>query len=154
MKAKEIMHKRVVTARPDTTLTELLKIFDDHRVTGVPVVGPQGHLVGVVSQTDLVRRERMASPRMVPDYHQLPDGGLRVSGFRMEIPKDVAVEAVMTPWVISFEEDTPVEELAQQMLAKQIHRVVITRDGLLCGIVTSLDLVRALMVLLSRTQKK
>jgi signal-transduction protein with cAMP-binding, CBS, and nucleotidyltransferase domain len=84
---------------------------------------------------------------MVPDYHQFPDGGLRPTGFRMEMPQETRVSAVMTPWVISVEEDTPVPELARQILAKKIHRVIITRDGRLCGIVTSLDLLRALLML-------
>ena len=49
----------------------------------------------------------------------------------------------MTPWSVSFEEDTDIKEVARQMLAKKIHRVVITHEGRMCGIITSMDLLRA-----------
>jgi CBS domain-containing protein len=148
--AKDIMHRKVITARPEMTLGELVRVFDDHHISGAPVVGPEGDLVGVISQTDLVRRERTTSPRMVPDYHQHLDGGGCPKGFRLEVPGDARVETAMTPWVISFEEETPIKELARQMLAKQIHRVIITREGRLSGIVTSMDLLRALLTELDR----
>ena len=150
MQAKEIMRRQVISVRPETTLRELIKIFDEHHITGVPVVGPTGDLVGVISQTDLVRRERTTSPRMVPDYHKHPEGVRLPSGLRMELPDETSVGKVMTPWVICFEEETPVEELARQMLAKHIHRVIITHEGRLCGIVTAMDMLRALLNLLNR----
>ena len=120
MKALEIMRKRVLTVRPETTLAELSKSLTERGVSGAPVVGPQGDLVGVVSQTDLLRQEHPGA----------------------------TVASVMTPWAVSFEEETDVRELARQMLAKKIHRVVITRKGRLCGIVTTMDMLRALLALL------
>ncbi len=57
----------------------------------------------------------------------------------------------MTPWCVSLEDDTPVPELARQMVSKKIHRVVITHDGEICGIVTSLDIVRALLAMAEET---
>ena len=53
----------------------------------------------------------------------------------------------MTPGAISFDEATPVETLASAMLARHIHRVLITRGESLAGIVTTMDLLRALVVL-------
>lgn len=117
MLARDIMHRKVKTLTPETSIREAAKLFSDRRITGAPVVSREGHLVGVVSQTDLVRRE----------------------GARDR------VEQIMTPWAVSFEEETPVLELARQMLRKRIHRVVITRDGKLSGIVTTMDLLKALM---------
>lgn len=117
MLARDIMHRKVKTLTPETSIREAAKLFSDRRITGAPVVSREGHLVGVVSQTDLVRRE-----------------GARAR-----------VEQIMTPWAVSFEEETPVLELARQMLRKRIHRVVITRDGKLSGIVTTMDLLKALM---------
>ena len=98
----------------------LIDFYLERGVSGVPVVGPKGDLIGVVSQTDLVRQDHAGA----------------------------TVACVMTPWTVSFEEDTEVKELARQMLAKKIHRVVITREGRLCGIVTSMDMVRAMLTLL------
>ncbi|MBI5247624.1 MAG: CBS domain-containing protein [Elusimicrobia bacterium] len=117
MKARDIMHKRVISVRPETTLDELARLLTENGVSGVPVIGPEGDLIGLVSQTDLVRQ---------------PHEG------------DTAA-AVMTPWTVSLEEDADIKDVARQMLSKQIHRLVITREGRMCGIITSLDLVRALL---------
>ncbi len=114
------MHKQVLTVRPETPLTELTRLLAGRGVSGAPVVGPQGDLIGVVSQTDLVCRGDAGS----------------------------SVASVMTPWTVSFEEDTEIKELARQMLAKKIHRVIVTREGRLCGIITSMDMLRALLKLL------
>lgn len=117
MKARDIMQRKVFSVEPRTSVEELRRLFDEHGITGAPVVGPGGDLIGVVSRTDLMRAGAAAK----------------------------RVESVMTPWVVCFEEDTPVDELAHQMLAKHIHRVVITKDGRLAGIVSSMDLLRALL---------
>ncbi len=121
MLAKDIMRKRVVTVTPRMTLKETAKLLAKHGISGAPVVGPQGKVIGVISQTDLVWIENEPLRR---------------------------VEQAMTPWGVSFEEDTPVKEIARQMLAKRIHRVIITRDGELCGIVTSMDMLHALLKLI------
>lgn len=120
MLAKDIMRKRVVTVTPKMTLEETAKLLTKRGISGAPVVGPRGEVIGVISLTDLVWLENEPARR---------------------------VEQAMTPWGVSFEEDTPVKELARQMLAKRIHRVIITRDGGLCGIVTSMDMLHALLKL-------
>lgn len=134
MIARDIMHHRVVTVGPETRLRELLRVFEKHGVTGVPVVGPDGDLIGMVSRSDLLREERRADLQAPPDHLLVPD---------------ITVKAAMTPWVVSFEEDTPVAEVARQMLAKRIHRVVITKEGRLSGIITGTDMTRALLGLLT-----
>lgn len=121
-KARDIMRKQVLTVRPETTLSELTCLLSARGVSGAPVVGPEGDLIGVVSQTDLVRQDNAGA----------------------------TVASVMTPWTVSFEEDTEIRELARQMLAKRIHRVVVTREGRLCGIITSMDMLRAFLALLDR----
>lgn len=120
MKARDIMRKRVLSVTPQTTLTELARLLAEHHVSGVPVLGAEGDLIGIVSQTDLARPGRSGA----------------------------TVATVMTPWTVSFEEDTELKEIARQMLSKKIHRVIVTRGGRLRGIITSMDMVRALLMLL------
>ena len=52
---RDIMQKDVVTVSPDTTARYLARLLADEEITGAPVVDGHGHLVGVVSSTDLVR---------------------------------------------------------------------------------------------------
>ncbi len=144
MLAKDIMRPHVLTLTPGMTLREAARLFSLKHITGAPVLGPTGQVVGVVSQTDLVRRERDSSPQETPLYHRDHEEWLVGDGASGEDADVTCVAQVMTPWAISFEEDTPVAELAQQMLSKRIHRVLITRQGDLCGIVTSMDMLKAL----------
>lgn len=145
MKAKEIMRKSVITLDPEMTLREAAQLFLEHRITGAPVVDQDGSLLGVVSQTDLVRRDREAPVSDVPGYHQEPEETRLPSGLHVETPDYARVRDVMTPKVVSFEEDRSVREIARAMLRKRIHRVVITRRGTLCGILTTMDLLSALL---------
>jgi CBS domain-containing protein len=118
MLVKEIMRKRVFTLEPGMSLRQARRLFSERGISGAPVVGPSGEPLGVISRTDL----------------EGVDGG---------DPR--RVEQVMTPYAVSMEEDTPVREIARQMLAKRIHRVIVTRGGKICGIVTSLDMLKALL---------
>lgn len=148
MLAKDIMRKHVVTVKPHTTLRELARLFIEKKISGAPVVDLDGTLLGVVSQTDLVRRDREASPEAeVPDYYRREDKDYNAKGFEVENPDLTRVRDVMTPAVMSSDETAPVESLAKTMLAKHIHRIVITRGGRLCGIVTSMDMLKALLEL-------
>lgn len=123
--AKDLMRRHVLTLTPQMPLREAARLFSDHGITGAPVLCKDGKLIGVLSQSDIVRQE-------------LPS--------EQKDPEQLRVEQAMTPWVVSFEEGTPVLELTRQMLAKRIHRVLITRAGELCGIVTSMDILRAYLV--------
>ena len=62
-----------------------------------------------------------------------------------EVMDGTRVEEVMTPGAISFDEETTVAELARAMTERHIHRVLITRQGRLAGIVTTMDMLRALL---------
>lgn len=126
MLAKDFMRRRVVTLSPDDTLHDAARKLGRNGISGAPVVNRAGELVGVISLSDLVWLESEPTRR---------------------------VEQSMTPWTVSFEEDVPIAEIARQMLAKRIHRVVVTRDGKLTGIITTMDMLRALLALDARRKK-
>jgi CBS domain-containing protein len=56
----------------------------------------------------------------------------------------VQVLDIMTPMIFSVREDTSVQEVADTMLKGRIHRVFVTRDGKLTGIVTALDMLQVI----------
>ena len=58
MNAAEIMTKEVVTARPDTSIGEIADLLLNHKITAVPVIDDDRHVVGIVSQGDLLARAR------------------------------------------------------------------------------------------------
>lgn len=115
MKVRDIMTSHVVSAREDTTLREVAQILNRHRISGLPVCDDAGHIVGVVSEYDLIAN---------PDARSAGDA--------------------MTRDVISVMEDTPVDEVRFLFVRRKIKRVPVLRGQKLVGIVSRADLVHEL----------
>lgn len=54
MRAKEIMTRQLVTAEPETPVTEIAQMMMEHRISAVPVITPDQRLLGIISETDLL----------------------------------------------------------------------------------------------------
>lgn len=148
----DVMQREVLAVEADWSLEQLADFLVDNAISGAPVTAADGRLVGVVSLTDIVRQNRL------PD--QGTDGGdthdvylfdldrrmsreeMRELHIRFESP--VQVRDIMTPMIFSVSEDTGVREVADTMLKGRIHRVFVTRDGRLSGIVTALDMLKVI----------
>jgi CBS domain-containing protein len=142
--AKDIMNPNVVTVTDTLDLREAAKILVEEGISGAPVVNELGNLLGVISQSDLVEYE-LAMEREptveAPFYRRPYDDSLHPSrGFQIEaLPADT-VKDVMTPFLITIEEDTPIPEVAARMVKFGIHRLIVVDEGQqIRGIVTSLD---------------
>ncbi|MEK7232896.1 MAG: CBS domain-containing protein [Elusimicrobiota bacterium] len=143
------MHKKVVAVESWLTLQELSKVFVEKCISGAPVVDEAGAVIGVVSQTDLVRTRRETAVG-VPSYHREFDDSARAAGLHFEEMDQTRVEQIMTPGAISLDEMTPVEKVAKVMVDSHIHRVIITRGDKLAGIVTTMDMMRAVIALVKK----
>jgi CBS domain-containing protein len=141
------MHEEVTTVTETMDLREVARILVEEHISGAPVVDEMGTLVGVISQSDLVEYELAAEHELTveaPFYRRPFDDALRPErGFRVEaLPADT-VKDVMTPYLITAEEDTPIRDVAARMAQSGIHRVIIVdSDQQIRGIVTSLDVLR------------
>jgi CBS domain-containing protein len=62
MRAREVMTTPVITATPEMTVKEVADLMAQHWVSGVPVIDRDGHLVGVVSESDLLERMEPRDP--------------------------------------------------------------------------------------------
>jgi CBS domain-containing protein len=145
--AKDIMNPNVITVTDNMDLRELARILVEEAITGAPVVDGLGHLVGVISQSDLVEYELTMERELTveaPFYRRPHDDALEPSrGFQLEdLPADT-VKDVMTPFLVTVEEDTPIREVAARMAKFGIHRlIVVDDDQQIRGIVTSIDVLR------------
>lgn len=136
LRAKDIMQRDIVTVREDSDVWAVARELIEHGITGAPVVNAQGDLVGVISQTDLVRYLRDQAPERF-DFYTDPDPSLHESG------PVVTAGNLMTREVMEASEDATTDDLARRMLLKRIHRILITRDRKIVGIVTTMDLLQA-----------
>jgi CBS domain-containing protein len=145
--AKDIMNPNVVTVSDTLDLREAAKILVEEGISGAPVVDELGNLLGVISQSDLVEYELTMErePTVEAPFYRRPyDDSLHPSrGFQIEeLPVDT-VKDVMTPFLVTVEEHTPIREVAARMAKFGIHRlIVVDEDQQLRGIVTSMDVLR------------
>ena len=142
--AKDIMNPNVVTVTDTLDLREAARILVEEGIGGAPVVDDLGNLLGVISQSDLVEYELTTERELTveaPFYRRPYDDALHPSrGFQIEgLPAD-RVKDVMTPFLITIEEDTSVHEVAARMAKFGIHRlIVVDDDQQIRGIATSMD---------------
>lgn len=114
MQAGDIMTRNVVTASEDMPVRDAARLLGNHRISGLPVCDGAGHMVGLVSEFDLL---------------SAPDGS-------------APVRSVMTRDVISVMENTSVDDVRFLLLNHKIRRLPVLSGQRLVGIVSRADLVR------------
>ncbi len=146
LQARDIMTQDVVTINPQASIEDLARLFESRKISGVPVLEQDGRLVGIVTQTDLVKRSRdleLPPALNILDLHMFLE---TPSGFKRRLEKMLGdtVREVMTPEPISITPDMPVKEIAALMDRKKVHTLPVVDRGKLVGIVGKMDLIRGL----------
>jgi len=144
VKASEIMSTDIKTIKRNTSIEEIAHILTENNISGLPVVDDDNIVIGMVTQKDLLYKD--IEPRF-PAVVEILGGLIFLRGvgkYREELRKVLATEAegIMTRNVITVNEDTEVERIAQLMVEKDINRVPVLKDGRLTGIVSRADMVR------------
>jgi CBS domain-containing protein len=142
MNAADVMTKNVVAAAPETPLAELIHLMLDNRISAIPVL-EYGRIVGIVSEGDLVRRAETGTEIRRPHWLEMLTSGTRLAADYARTHGRRAGE-VMTRDVVSVTETTPLADIVQLFATRHIRRVPVIRDGVLVGIVSRRDLLRAL----------
>ena len=114
LKARDIMSREIVTVGSDMLVEDAAKLLAYHNISGMPVEDPDGKVVGIVSEIDVI-------------------------GHIGAIVSDV-----MSENVISVGEEATVEEIATLLAEHRIKRVPVMTSGQLRGMVSRSDLVRAI----------
>jgi CBS domain-containing protein len=130
---KDVMTSHVVTVRPGTTYRAMAAMFRQHRVSGFPVVGDDGKVAGVVSETDLIAEA--AEP--VPGAHPAP----RDWRHHRRLPPGQATAAdLMTHPAVTIGPDAQVRDAARLMHSLRLQRLpVVDPGGRLVGVVSRSD---------------
>ena len=141
MRAREVMTTPVITATPEMTVKEAADRMAKHRLSGVPVIDQEGHLVGVLSESDILERLEPHDPArgVVALLDRLAHATGDDRKFLARTVGDLMTTAVKTAGP-----DATVRELTHLMNAYQINRVPIVEGRRLLGIVTRADILRAL----------
>lgn len=146
----DLMTTPVRCVTKDTSADSLLRMFLEDGISAVPVINGEGRPIGIVSKTDLLREQFRGS---------LPDDLTDLTAWRTHAgvedrgsePDDElsarTVAELMTPFAFSLPVDAPVSLAAALMSYEAVHRIAVTEaDGMVVGILSSLDVMRWLAV--------
>ena len=142
MIVKDIMNTAVKTAKSDTLIKDIASVMCLNKISGVPVVGDDNSLEGVLSEKDILRV-------MFPDVKQIMEEGNKVNYDSITADYTNVLEKkagdLMTQAVASVTPDMPLLKAASMMCVKNIRRIPVTDDGnKLVGIVSIGDVHKAI----------
>ncbi len=142
--ASDIMVRDVIFVREDAKIREAVQLMLDHDISGMPVVGPQGRVVGMVTERDLTKGTS-AMGRHGLWAKLLPHLDRKVDEEELHLALDAPVSTVMTSPVVTAEVDATCADMARLMNEQGINRIpIVGRDDRLKGIVSRADIIRAL----------
>jgi CBS domain-containing protein len=137
----DVMTRQVHVATPATPFKFLVRLLEENRISGVPVVDMHGKPLGVVSESDLLLKGQRAELEAV-------GGLLHPLRHREEREKAEGVVAsdLMTSPAITIPEDTTITDAARQMQRSNIRRlIVVDGRGMIAGIVSRRDLLQVFL---------
>ena len=142
--AKDIMTVDVITVKENTTVEDLGRVFIEKGISGAPVVDDKGMLAGIVTEDDLISRNRRLH---IPTILRLFDAYIPIGSagkLEEEIKRMAAttVSEICTRKVITVEEETTIEEIATIMTVQKIHLIPVMKGQRITGIIGKKDLIR------------
>ncbi len=122
IKARDLMQTRMVAVTRQYSARDLSILIHSGTFSGVPVIDPGNHLVGMVTEFDVLKA--LAAGK---DLHRL------------------SAEDVMSPHPVTVQETATAEDIVKQMIEHQIIRIPVVRDGKLLGMISRTDLLNHLI---------
>jgi len=143
--AKDIMTKAVVTVKPETSIEELSSLLVKNRISGVPVVDASGSLYGIVTENDLISRNKRLH---IPTVVSFLDAAIYLESskkFEQAVRRLAATQVgdICVRKVITIAEDATVTDIATIMAEKKAYLLPVVRNGKVVGIVGKRDVVKA-----------
>jgi CBS domain-containing protein len=120
--AKDVMQQPVIAATPRASLRDVASQLVANEFTGMPVVASDGRVVGVITESDIIRAV--------------------VQGKRLE---NLTASDVMTGPPIAVNVDATLDEVMKHLEENRIVRVPVTNDDALVGIISRRDVIRAIL---------
>jgi len=147
LNASDIMTTDVITVKKETNLKDLAGLLYRNHINGVPVVDDDGLLIGIICESDLIRKNKKLH---IPTVVAIFDWVLYLESPK-KIEKEIqrisatTVEDLYIKEVVTVDEKTPVDEIATLMEERKVYTIPVMDGNRLVGIVGQADLIRTLV---------
>jgi CBS domain-containing protein len=146
LNASDIMTTEVIAVKKETSLKELAGILYKYHINGVPVVDDNGSLIGIICESDLIRKDKkLHIPTVVTIFDAV---------IYLESPKNIEKEFqrvsattvgdLYTRKPVTVDEKTPIDEIATIMTQKKIYTIPVMDGDRLVGVIGKADLIRTI----------
>lgn len=143
MKVRDVMTRKVLSIEPDASVLQAVRSMLQNRISGLPVVDSAGHLIGIVTEGDFLRRAETATERKRPRWLEFLLGSGRLANEYVHTHARKIAD-IMTLDPVTVTEDTSLEDVVQLMEKHRIKRLPVLREKLVVGIVSRANLLHAL----------
>ena len=155
LRARDIMRSNVFKLEPTSTVEEAVTSFAELHISGAPVVDRNGRLVGVLSAFDIARPENLRNGRLAGSGGEYPMGDasnddlddeevvFSMEDYSPDVLQAATVSELMSTDVITIAPDMALKQICALFVKEHIHRAMVVDKGKLVGIVTTLDIARA-----------
>lgn len=140
MRVEDVMTVDVVTTTRETALKDAVRELSSRGISGLPVVDDDGRIAGVISEADVLAKERSAPHQPVGVVRRRLGRAKRWE--RARLNARVVGDAMTSP-AITIERHWSVAVAADKMIEHGVNRLPVVQHERLVGIVTRADLVRA-----------
>lgn len=154
MIVSDVMVKKVITLEPKDTLRDIAMKFSKHDISGAPVVDSKNHVIGIVSETDIIATLKKHQKEMKMVYISPSLGMVGLSFREKPVDKkteevfrelgDISAEEMMMQDVITVAPDDELQSVVEIIATGKINRVPVVKNGKLIGIVTRGDIIKAM----------
>jgi CBS-domain-containing membrane protein len=143
MNVSDVMTSGVLSVTPDASVATAAQLMLQKQISGLPVVNDLGHLVGIITEGDFLRRAETNTGRRRQRWIEFFMGPGRLSDEYVRLSSR-KVSDVMTHHVQTVRPDTPLEEAVRLMERHNIKRLLVVDQDKVVGIVTRANLLHAI----------
>ncbi|MEM7819718.1 MAG: CBS domain-containing protein [Candidatus Aenigmatarchaeota archaeon] len=149
MKIKDVMTKKPIAMRPNDTLHDLIKILVKHKISGCPVINKNKEIVGIVTQTDIIRMIDVFSDIQKGDdifliLSSLLKSKNEILSKEIKKIKTKKLKEFMKKDVITIDVNDDFYKAARLINKYNIDRLPVTKNKKLVGILTKKDIMKEL----------
>ena len=148
--AKDLMTRQILPAYGDWSVKDLAEFLVSNGISGAPVVDNDDKLLGVVSVTDVARHTSISKDEAdVRSAHGYYTDALDydfdeevINEFAEDLEEQTTVRDIMTPMVHDVPADATMKQVAAAMVRNRIHRVFVSDNHKIVGVLSALDVLR------------
>lgn len=147
----EIMTRDIMTVTPDTSATHVAELLLDKLFKAVPVIDQDQRVVGIITEDDLLERAGMPVRLAVANRLEVSD----LRDFLAQVSREKVARDIMTQPVYTVRDNEALGYVAQEMVGRNLTRFpVVDADGRLVGMVSRLDILRAVAGSVEKQQEQ